>query len=264
MPEEKIKFGPAGIGGFKEAPDYLELYSQKGISCAEIPFTYGIWLDNKQCEELKKINEKFKIQLSIHAPYYINLNSDEPVKVKASEKRILDCCERTFHLGAKNVVFHPAFYGKKTPEEVFQVVKTSILKMQKVIKKNNWYQVALCPETTGKQSQFGSLKELLQLARETGCSFCIDFAHLEARNGKENYSEVIKELQKNDIKKIHCHFSGIEYGLKGEKRHVTTEPDKLKRLLTLLRKSELEASIINESPSPVEDSLKAIKILKSI
>lgn len=259
-----VKLGPAGIGGFHEAPSYLEEYSHLGISCAEIPFTYGVWLDNKQAEEIGKIAEKQGIQISIHAPYYINLNSEEKVKIEASEKRILDCCERAHYLKAKYVVFHAAFYGKKNQKEVYNVVKKHILDMQKIIKKNNWHQVMLAPETTGKPSQFGTLKELLLLSKETGCFFTIDFAHLEARNGKENYKEVMDELKKAKIKKIHCHFSGIEYGEKGEKRHVVTGPDKLKRLLNLIKKSKIEASIINESPSPVEDSLKAIKILKSL
>jgi deoxyribonuclease IV len=259
----EIRLGPAGIGGFHDAPAYLEEYSHLGISCAEIPFTYGVWLDNKQAEEIGKIAEKFNIQLSIHAPYYINLDSQEKAKVEASMKRILDSCEKAHFLKAKYVVFHAAFYGKKDPKEVYNIVKKHILEMQKIIKKNNW-QVSLAPETTGKPSQFGTLKELLLLRKETGCFFCIDFAHLEARNGKENYKEVLEELKKNKIEKIHCHFSGIEYGEKGEKRHVVTEPDKLKRLLSLLKKSQIEATFINESPSPVEDSLKALKILKSL
>ncbi len=264
MPEKKeIKLGPAGIGGFKDAPAYLEEYSRLGISCAEIPFTYGVWLDNKQAEEIGNAAKKYNIQLSIHAPYYINLNSDEKAKVEASEKRILDCCERAHHLGAKYVVFHAAFYGKKSPKQVYDVVKKRILEMQKVIKKNNW-QVFLAPETTGKPSQFGTLKELLLLVKETGCFFTIDFAHIEAREGKENYKAVLEILKKAHIENIHCHFSGIEYGEKGEKRHVVTELDKLKRLLSLLKKSKLEATFINESPSPVEDSLKAIKVLKSL
>jgi deoxyribonuclease-4 len=261
--EEKIKLGPAGIGGFKEAPAYLEEFSKLGISCAEIPFTYGIWLDNKQAEEIGKIAEKFKVQLSIHAPYYINLDSNDETKVKASMKRILDSCERAHYLKAKYVVFHAAFYGKDSPEKVYEVVKKRILEMQRIIKKNSW-NVSLAPETTGKKSQFGTLKELLLLSKETGCFFTTDFAHLEAREGKENYLEVIKELQKNKIKTIHCHFSGIEYNEKGEKRHVTTEPDKIKKLLTLLKKSKIEATIINESHNPVEDTLKSIKILKSL
>jgi len=87
-----IKLGPAGIGGMKEVARVLEEYHKKGITVAEIPFTYKIWMTNKEAEEVGKIAKKFDIDLSIHAPYFINLNSAEKIKQEQSKKRILDCC----------------------------------------------------------------------------------------------------------------------------------------------------------------------------
>jgi deoxyribonuclease-4 len=193
----------------------------------------------------------------------VNLNSEDPEKIKASKKRILDCCERAHYCKAKYVIFHAAFYMKKTPEEVYEIVKKEILEMQDIIKKNNWH-VVLCPETTGKKSQFGTLKELIKLHKETGCFFCVDFAHIEARNGKEDYDAVLEELKENKIDNLHCHFSGIEYSEKGERRHVTTPSDKIKKLLTAIEKSHLNVNVINESPNPLEDSKKSIKIFHSL
>ncbi len=259
----EIHFGPAGIGGFKEAPKVLEAYHKAGIKCAEIPFTYQIWLTNSQAEVIGEIAKNFDIQLSIHAPYYINLNSQNKEKIDASIRRILLCCERAHYLHAKNVVFHAAYYGIKSPEETYKIVKEKILEMQQVIKKNNWH-VNLCPEATGKKSQFGSIDELLQLIKETSCFLCIDFAHVRARQGKINYDDVFKKIKSAHINNLHCHFSGIEFGDKGEIRHLVTPESNLQELLKFLKKSGLNANIINESPSPVEDSLKSLKIFNSL
>jgi len=258
---DQINLGPAGIGGFKEAEEFLERYQKLGIKCAEIYFTYRVWLDNEQAKKVGEWAKKFHIELSIHAPYYINLNSVDPQKVKDSMKRILDCCERAHHAHARYIIFHAAYYGQDDKKQVFQVVKKKIIEMQKIIQKNKW-QVILAPETTGKPSQFGSLNELLKLIKETKCFLCVDFAHLEAREGKNNLDKIFKTLEK--LPRLHCHFSGIEYGQKGEKKHIITSEKKWLELLKYFKKYKLEANIINESPSPVDDALKGIKIWKKL
>ncbi|MEM4703228.1 MAG: TIM barrel protein [Candidatus Pacearchaeota archaeon] len=258
-----IKFGPAGIGGFKEAQEFLERYNKVGIKCAEIPFTYKVWLDNSQAKKIGEIAKKFQVELTIHAPYYINLNSRDFKKVQASMQRILDCCERAHYLQAKYVVFHAAYYEDINPEKVFQIVKKRILEMERIIKKNEWH-VVLAPETTGKASQFGSLEELLQLVKETKCFFCVDFAHMLARKQKINYNEIFEKIKKANIDNLHCHFSGIEFTNKGEKRHVTTSEKAWRDLLSAFKKNKISANIINESPTPVEDSLLGLKIWNSL
>ncbi|MCX6741944.1 MAG: TIM barrel protein [Candidatus Pacearchaeota archaeon] len=261
---QDIRFGPAGIGGAKEAVQSLEKFNKLGFRAAEVEFTYKVYIKKEDALEIAQAAKKLDIRLSIHAPYYINLNSEWPDKVKRSVKRILDCCEMADYLGAKYVVFHSAFYGlskKKTSEEVYETVKQKILEMQEVIHKNKWG-VTLAPEAMGKKSQFGSVDELIKLRKETGCFFCIDFAHLEARTGKAEYTEILEKLKANGITELQCHFSGIEYGEQGEKRHVVTPNNKLKELLLAFKKTGLSAVIINESPDPLGDSRKGMDIWK--
>jgi len=260
---DQIQFGPAGIGGFKETEEFLERYSKMGIRCAEIPFTYKIWLDNEQSKKVGEWAKKFNIILSIHAPYYINLTSENPKIIQESMQRILDTCERASYLQAKYVVFHAAYYGKQDKKKVFQIVKKRILEMQKVIQKNKW-QVQLAPETTGKESQFGSLDELLKLVKETKCFLCLDFAHMEARVQKNNLKEIFEKIKKAKLSRLHCHFSGIEYGEKGERKHIITPEKKLLELLKYFKKYKIEANLINESPDPISDTLKGIKIWKKL
>ncbi|MCL6500577.1 MAG: TIM barrel protein [Candidatus Pacearchaeota archaeon] len=264
--KQQVRFGPSGIGSVKEALNNLQFYKKQGISAAEVEFTYGVYIkNNSDAELIGKEAKKLDIALSIHAPYYINLASEDKKIRESSKNRILECCERGHYFGTKErptpIVFHAAYYGKYTREECYEIVKQSILEMQQIIKKKKW-QVFLAPETTGKASQFGSLDELLKLAKETGCSFCVDFAHLEAREQKIDYKEIFDKLKK--LKHVQAHFSGIEYTSKGERRHKVTTESKLKELLRWIKKYNLSITIINESPAPYTDSLKGLKIWKSL
>ena len=254
-----IRFGPAGLGPVKEAVERLEEYSELGIRACEIAFTYGIYIKNeKDAIEIGNAAKRFWIRLSIHSQYWINLNSNEKQKVEESKKRILDCCRIGEKLGAEVVVFHAGYYGKMNKEESYENIKNAILDIIKEIKKNNW-SIKIAPETTGKINVFGSIDDIYKLVSDTGCSFCLDFAHILARDKKVDYEKINKLFGK--FSSWHVHFSGIEYGEKGEKKHKKTSNENWKELLQNLPKDK-EIVIINESPSPVEDSLIGLKISK--
>ncbi len=256
----KVKFGPAGAG--TSSVEGLGEVAKLGLDAVEVPFTYGVRMSNKTAKEVGKAAKKVKLNLSIHAPYYINLASEEKEKITASMKRILDSCERAHHMGAKYVVFHAAFYGKREHEEVYEMVKWAVEKMHESIEEQGW-KVKLAPETTGKGSQFGDLDELLRLKKETGCHLAVDFAHLKARNnGKIDYDEVFKKLK--PVKHIHAHFSGVEYTAKGERRHLLTSKADLMPLLKAVKKYKADITVINESPDPIGDSLKAKKLFAKL
>lgn len=255
----EIRFGPAGLGPVKDAEDTLEEYAQKGLKACEIAFTYGVYIKKK--EDALRIGKKAKeldIKLSIHAPYWLNLNSTEKVKREATKKRIWDCCEIGEQLGAKLVVFHPGYYGKDKIN-AYNVIKKGVEELMAEIKRNKW-EIRIAPETMGKINVFGGIEEIGELVRETGCSFCLDFAHILARDKKVEH-ERIRELFKE--REWHCHFSGIVYGEKGEKHHKKTEKEEWEKLLKNLP-HDREITIINESPFMIEDSLEGKEIYEKI
>lgn len=254
-----IKFGPAGTGG--NSLEGVRRARKAGLDAVEIEFVYGVRMTNALAKQVGKLAKELKIDLSVHAPYYINLASKEKKKVAASKKRILDSCERAHHLGAKYVVFHAGYYQGRDKDEVYEQIKEAMLKMMEVIEHKKW-KVKLAPETTGKKSQFGDLDELLRLKKETGCHICVDFAHLLAREGRRDYDEIFKKLK--GVKHIHAHFSGIEYTAKGERRHKLTSLSEMKELIKYLKKYKVDITIINESPDPMGDSLKGKKIASSL
>jgi len=256
-----IRFGPAGCGGREEAVSMLKEYSKLGITACEIPFTYQIWMRETDAKIIGQAAKELGIKLSIHAPYWINLNSKDKKKVIESRERILKCCEIGDILGAYLVVFHPGFYGKMEKKETYGNIKKQVEIMQQEITKHKW-KIELAPETTGKINVFGDIDEILRLMKDTGCFCCIDFAHLYARyQGRLSYKDIYEKF--SSLPKLHCHFSGIKWGAKGEISHKKTPETEIKSLLNALPKNK-EIVIINESPAPVEDSVMAVKIWRKL
>ena len=284
----KIKFGPGGLGGVKQAIGNLESFARLGLKACEVEFTYGVYIKNKKdAVSIGKVAKKLGIELSIHAPYWINLNSKEKAKVEASKKRILKSCEIGHYLscGKKvNIVFHCGYYGdslslekkdsleakklvlgkrtsqiRASKELAYDNIKLRIQEIMESVKQKKW-DVVLCPEIIGKKNVFGSIEEIARLVDETGCGFCIDFAHVLARYGEHKFDLLKKSFKQ---KKWHCHFSGIEFGEKGEKRHLDTKPEHWKSLFKRLPRGK-EIVIISESPRPVEDSGEGLKIFDKI
>lgn len=248
-----IKLGPAGSGG--NTLKGVEHVKEIGLQAMEVEFVRGVHMSNELAKEVGKLAEKLKIELSVHAPYFINLNSAEKEKREASKKRIIVSCERASHLGAKIVVFHAGYYGKMSKEETFDNICEAIKDITSEIKKRG-YDVKLAPETMGKVNVFGKVDEIKKLMRETGCKCCVDFAHIKALNhGKIDYNETLNKFSGD----LHCHFSGIEYGEKGEKNHKITPSEEIHELSKAVLKSGKRITIINESPNPVGDSIRTKK-----
>jgi deoxyribonuclease-4 len=216
-----IKFGPAGLGSVKDAISNLEEYRRLGLKACEIAFTYGVYIKKKEdALKIGKAAKKLGIDLSIHAPYWINLNSADKEKIEKSKERILDCCKVGTYLGAKRIVFHPGYYSKMEKEETYENIKREMLDLQKTIKEKK-YTPKLAPETTGKVNVFGGIDEISNLVKDTGVSFCIDFSHILARYKDYKFKEVLKEFEKPKTKEI---------------------------------------TVISESPEPVKDSIKGLDI----
>ena len=253
-----IKIGSSWLGWIKKSIENLHFLNKNKIKACEIAFTYSIYIKKEDTKEIKKVAEKLGISLSVHAPYFINLNSKEKEKINASKKRILNCCEIGHLLGAKNIVIHSGFYSGMESEEAYQNIKEQIIDLQKTIKENKW-DISLCPEIMGKKNVFGSIDEISRLARETDCLFCIDFAHILARYDSHKFNELKKAFPQ---KHWHCHFSGIEYSKeKGERNHKQTTKEEWAELLNELKMLNKDITIISETPSPVEDAVLGLSLV---
>jgi deoxyribonuclease-4 len=254
-----IKIGPAGSDGLGYMRA-LNKAARMGLDCMEVAFTYGVRMRAEEAEAVGAIARSQSILISVHAPYYINLAADDKTKLAASKERIQASCRMAAIMGGRNVVFHAGFYQGHSDEKTFGRIVKAIVELQAAICKNRWA-VTLCPETTGKPSQFGSLEEILALARETGCEYTVDFSHLLARaGGKLDYGEIVDRLPR----RFHAHFSGIEFGPKGERRHLKTSRTFFLPLAEALVSRGLDVTLINESPQPYRDAGMMKRVIRQL
>jgi len=266
--KEGLLFGTAGVPLSSKAPSTqagIERIHELGLGCMEVEFVQGVRMSPQSAHAVGEVATERGIRLSAHAPYFINLNAQEPEKMAASRERILQTGRITSLLGGGSIVFHAAYYQKDTPSKVYATVKENL----KQIVAELWAEgnrVWVRPETTGKGSQFGSLNEILQLSAEIeGVAPAIDFAHLHARTGVVNsYDEFIAILEqiegklgRNALEDMHIHASGIEYGLKGESRHLLLARSDFRyvELLRALKDYGVGGLLICESPNLEEDAL---------
>jgi len=90
----------------------------------------------------------------------------------------------------------------------------------------------------------------------------LDFPHLRARSkGRKSYEEFYDKFK--SFKTLHCHFSGIEWGEKGERKHKLTEENEIRKLLKVLPKNK-DLTLINESPNPAGDSVKSLRVWEKL
>jgi deoxyribonuclease-4 len=205
------------------------------------------------------------IILSVHAPYYINLNADENEWPK-SRKRLMDAARAGYKSGATDIVFHPGSYFNLSPREV---LKTALPRLEKCVQelREEGNPVIIRPETMGKGAMLGSLEDTLEMSQIEGVEPCLDFAHLHARpgdgsmNSTREWMEVLETYQKalgeDSLKRLHCYISGIEYTEKGEQNHlVIGESDfDLEALFQALLEVKAEGRMLCESPTLEEDAL---------
>ena len=242
-----------------------------GLDCMEVEFTHGVRMGKETARELGEQARKHGIVLSVHGPYFINLNSKEAQKIKDSEQRILDSAERAHLFNGDKIVFHPGFYSGKSEEDAMTMFHRELDALVQLIEEQRW-QVHLAPETMGKQIQFGSLEELVTLCSQLPeLRLTFDFAHMFARTqGKidfhDSFAYIEKELGKDFFKDFHMHFSGIEYTEKGERRHLVIDDPgnklKLESIAEVLKEFDVDGTLISESPNIEEDALKMKKLLE--
>lgn len=234
----------------------------------------GVKMSSESARELRELAIKRRVRLSAHAPYFINLNAKEPEKVAASRERIIQTARITSLLGGECIVFHPAYYLKDNPFSVYDAVKSNLEQITARLRAEG-NRVTLRPEVMGKESQFGTLDEVLSLCAEVeGLAPTVDFAHWHARTGKANtyyeFTGILKRIKRKlgseALSNMHIHVSGIRYGPRGENRHVDlAESDfQYEELLRALRYFHAGGMLICESPNLEEDALLLQQIYRKL
>jgi len=248
----------------------IEFSKSIGLNTLELGWVQSVRVTEVTCAAIKQKAAEQKVLLSVHAPYFINLNGTDEEWPK-SRKRLMDAAHYGNLAGATDIIFHPGSYFGNDPVDVLKIAIPRLQGCADELRKAG-NPVTLRPETMGKSAMLGSFEDTLEMSKAIeGVEPCIDFAHLHARPGDgtmNTYDEWVallktyqKALGKKTLKRLHIHLSGIEYGPKGEKNHLpVAESDlKLNFLFKALNEFGCAGRILCESPIMEEDALNMKK-----
>jgi deoxyribonuclease IV len=244
----------------------IEFSKSIGLNTLELGWVQSVRVTEATCALIKGKALEQQVTLSVHAPYFFNLNATEEEWPK-SRKRLMDAAHYGNLAGATDIIFHPGSYFLRPPKDV---LKVSIPRLKDCVKELRKAKnpVILRPETMGKSAMLGSFEDTLAMSVAIkGVQPCLDFAHLHARPG-DGSMNTVKEwktlleayqasLGKEALKSLHIHLSGIEYGPKGEKNHLALGKSdlKLNALFEVLKDFGCGGRILCESPIMEEDAL---------
>jgi len=281
MIRERALFGSGGNpqnfydDGFKESYDIFKWLKEKNIDSYEYQAGNGLRVSSAT---LKKISEEARannIILSVHAPYYISLASDDEEIIAKSVNHVIKTIDGAKIMGADIIVVHCGGLGKKTRGQALDKSKETLEKILGLLYKLNKTGIKIGLETMGKKNQLGTLGEVIELCR-LDCKVLepvIDFGHLNAREvgaafkTREDYYKIFEQIGENlgddAAHYAHCHFSKIEYTQMGEKKHLTFEdkifgPD-FEPLAEVLRDNKLYPNIICESDGTMDIDVAFMK-----
>lgn len=262
-------FGTAGIPNSTPKPSTLNglrRIHELGLNAMEIEFVRGVRMSVNAASEVRETARNLGILLTVHAPYYINLLSTDGSKVEASIKRIVDSAKTGYLAGAWSVVFHPGYYGGFTSRECIERVRNHVKGIIKQLV-DDGVKIWIRPEIMGGLAEFGSVEEIVSVVEGIDYALpCVDFAHIYARskgrvNNYEEFSKILEYVEKRlgsyAIKNSHIHLSGIEYGDRGEVRHLNLVESKInyKEVIKAIKDYNVSGVIISESPNLEDDAL---------
>ncbi len=233
----EVKFGPAGNSetfireGCKKTEDAPKWLSEKGLTAYEYQCGHGVHTSEETAKKIGDAAKLYNIQLSIHAPYFINLSSEEAERKEKNIGYVLQTAKLAKWMGATRMVVHCGSQGKLTRQRAMRNTAENLKSILAALDEEHLTECRICLETMGNQKLIGSGEEVMQLvAADDRLLPCIDFGHLNARTGgRMNTNEDVQKLftlmehtvGTERARIFHAHFSHIEYGEKGELRHLT-------------------------------------------
>lgn len=246
-----------------------------GLAALELGWVQSVRVSEETCAAIKNTAKEAGIAISVHAPYFINLNATDEEWPK-SRKRLMDAAHYGNLAGATDIIFHPGSYFANPPDQVLGIAIPRLRECAEELRADK-NPVILRPETMGKSAMLGSLEDALAMSKAIpGVEPCLDFAHLHARAGDGSMnslaewtkvlSQYAKFLGEKSLQRLHIHLSGIEYGAKGEKNHLpVAESDlDLVGLFKALANAGCAGRILCESPILEEDALYMKRVWESL
>ncbi|MBE7073818.1 MAG: endonuclease IV [Clostridiales bacterium] len=275
-----VLFGPSGCGdefveeghkGILEVPAWIK---SKGLDAYEYSFGHGYQMTTEKAKEAGLKFKEYDIKLSLHAPFYINFANPDEEMYKKTQGYIHTGIRFLRAFDADRLIFHPASCGKLTREEALNLTSYRFSETFDKMEEDGLLDgILLCPETMGKTMQIGTYQEVVNLCKLNKHLIpTFDFGHINALEGgtlktKEDYKRIldysIENIGYEKTNNSHIHFSKIQYGGKGEIKHLNYDdsiygPD-FDGLAQVLVEYNLSPRVICESMSMMPSDAQIMK-----
>ena len=275
----KSLFGPAGNSlsfyaeGHKSTTEAAKWVKERGLDLFEYSFGQGYRMSFEKAEEIGKEFIKEGIEISLHAPYFINFANPDEEMYQKSLGYIRTGINFLKAFGGKRMVFHSGSCGKQTREDALALMTKRFKEFMPEFEKMLDGDMYICPETMGKTMQIGTFKEIIDLCTISNKLIpTFDFGHINALTQgslktEADFQEIIdysfEKLGEYRTKNAHVHFSKIEYGPKGEIKHLTFADNvygpEFEPFAKVLVKNDLSCHIICESDGTMAEDSKIMK-----
>ncbi len=280
-----VKFGPAGNcksfydEGYKRSLEAAKWLSEKGLTHYEYSFGKGILLSDEMASAIGEEFKKYNISISCHAPYFINFATPTEEMAQKSYDYVTNSIKKLKLLGGNRLVVHPASCGKMSREEAVALTRKRLIHLAEILQSNGDQDIFICLETMGKQAQIGTYQEIIDFCTLSPCYIpAFDFGHINALHQgvlktKEDYLDIfnlaISRLGFDKVNNCHIHFSKIEYGAKGEIKHLTLDDNvygpEFEPLAKAIKELSLNPIIVCESKEIMAiDAMKMREIYNSV
>ncbi|MGI8426240.1 MAG: non-homologous end-joining DNA ligase [Actinomycetota bacterium] len=251
-----IRFGVAGLKDPEDLAGSVAWLVEGGYSACEAQFVKEFTLKEPEAKRFGEMARDQGIALSVHAPYFAQLTTKEPERLKLHLGALHHACKLGGQMRATVVVCHPGSRGDAEPDELFERVDAALGDIGPRIADTG---VKLGLETCGRKSQFGTLGDIATLvARHAFTTPVIDYAHIHAlSNGSLTTPEAFEALfayitanfSWEHLWPLHTHFSDNEFGAAGELRHVPYGSGTLRigNVYEGAKNFDLDITVISES-----------------
>lgn len=274
-----IKFGPSGnsqsfyAAGYEHTEEAAAYVKEMGLDCFEYSFGRGVRMGEEKARSIGAAFAKENVEISVHAPYFINFANPDDEMAAKSYGYVLDSAKMVKAMGGRRVVFHPAAQGKDAREIAVSRAEDRLKILRDYIYLNALQDCMFCPETMGKLAQVGTVEEIARFCLvDEIFTPCVDFGHVNAREQgilktEEDYRRLleylVEKLGYERMKHFHVHFSKIMYGAKGEIKHLTFADEvygpEFLPLARVLKEMKLEPYIVSESDGTQAEDALAMK-----
>lgn len=254
-----LRFGIAGLKDPKDLQGSVAALKGAGYEACEVQFVKEFTLKEPEAKRLGELTRDNGIALSVHAPYFAQLTTVEPDRLKLHLGALHHSCKLAGLMGATVVVCHPGSHHDHLPDELHERVDKALTNLGPRIEDTG---VKLGLETCGRRSQFGALGDIALLVRKHAFTTpVIDYAHIHAlSNGSLKdpaalealFAYVVDEFSTEDLRPLHTHFSDNQFGPAGEIRHIRYGEGTL-RIANVLKGAErfdLDLTVISEEKWP--------------